>query len=167
MVVAQRWEAADGREIAPVAGYDVAGDARLVLVVKRRCAARCAKCLRIGAHVHVQLPVRRWQDLPAIGHPVVIEYAAVRLKCRCGTRAVELLSWADPYQRQTKRLQQQPALDAFSMPLSHVATKYGRGAIDPRCGRRSGRLLRCGCDHQVRRAARLCDAWLARREQQR
>lgn len=124
-VVAQRWQAADGREIAPVAGYDVPGDARLVLVVERRWATRCPKCLRIGAHVHEQLPVRQWQDLPAVGHPVVIEYAAVRLKCRCGARPVELLSWADPYQRQTKRLQQHLALDAFSMPLSHVATKYG------------------------------------------
>jgi hypothetical protein len=38
---------------------------------------------------------------------------------------VELVGWADPKQRQTRRLQHHLALDAFSMPLSHVATKYG------------------------------------------
>ena len=38
---------------------------------------------------------------------------------------MQLLAWADPGQRQTRRLQQNLALDAFSMPLVHVATKYG------------------------------------------
>jgi transposase len=38
---------------------------------------------------------------------------------------MELLAWADRKQRQSRRLQHHLALDAFSMPLSHVATKYG------------------------------------------
>jgi transposase len=75
---------------------------------------------------HEHLKTRRWQDLPWAGHCVQIEYAAERVKCRrCGAHAVELLGWADAKQRQTRRLQQHLALDAFSMPLSHVASKYG------------------------------------------
>jgi transposase len=55
-----------------------------------------------------------------------LEYSPIRVKCRrCGCHAVELIPWADPKQRQTRRLQQHLALDAFSMPLSHVATKHG------------------------------------------
>lgn len=125
-VIANRWESKDGQAIEPVCGYDLPSDARLVLVLKRRWAPRCAKCLAIGATCHEKLAPRRWSDLPACGHPVVIEYAADRLRCkRCGARAVELLAWAEPHQRQTRRLQQHLALDAFSMPLIHVSTKWG------------------------------------------
>jgi len=125
-VTEHRWESKDGAVIAPVGGYDVPPDARLVLVLERRWAARCAKCLAIGGDCHEKLGVRRWADLPCSGHPVVLEYAPWRLGCRrCGARAVELLAWADPYQRQTRRLQQHLALDAFSMPLVHVSTKWG------------------------------------------
>jgi transposase len=76
--------------------------------------------------VHEHLPVRRWADLPWCGHPVTIEYAPDRVECKlCGTSCVELLAWADPGQRQTQRLQQEMALDAQSMPVSHVAARYG------------------------------------------
>lgn len=125
-VVANRWESKDGQPIEPVSGYDLPDDARLVLVLQRRWASRCAKCLAIGATCHEKLATRRWSDLPACGHPVIIEYAPHRLRCpRCGSRAVELLAWAEPHQRQTRRLQQHLALDAFSMPLLHVSTKWG------------------------------------------
>jgi transposase len=125
-VVEHRWESKGGGIVVPVGGYDVPADARLVLVLDRRWAPRCAKCLTIGADCHEKLGVRRWADLPASGHPVVIEYAPWRLCCqRCGVRAVELLAWADPYQRQSRRLQHHLALDAFSMPLLHVSTKWG------------------------------------------
>ena len=124
-VVANRWESKNGQPIAPVSGYDLPPDARLVLVLERRWASRCAKCLAIGATCHEKLAPRRWADLPACGHAVVIEYAPERLRCkRCGHRAVELLAWAEPHQRQTRRLQQHLALDAFSMPLIHVSTKW-------------------------------------------
>lgn len=36
-VTADRWESKDGRTIEAVAGYDVPADARLVLVLERRC----------------------------------------------------------------------------------------------------------------------------------
>lgn len=125
-VTEHRWEGVDGSAVEPVAGYDVPADARLVLVVSRRWAARCAKCLAIGGACHERGKTRRWSDLPCSGHPVIIEYAPWRLACRrCGAHSVELLGWADPYQRQSRRLQQNLALDAFSMPLLHVSTKWG------------------------------------------
>jgi transposase len=125
-VVESHWEDAKGRRILPVAGYDLPPDARLVLVLQRRWAPRCAKCCAIGGTCHQKLKVRRWADLPACGHPVTLEYAPDRVRCkRCGARAVELLAWADGHQRQTRRLQHSLALDAFSMPLIHVSTKWG------------------------------------------
>lgn len=125
-VAEHRWESKDGGVIEPVNGYDVPADARLVLILQRRWAARCAKCLAITRKCHEQLGVRHWADLPASGHPVVLEYAPERLCCcRCGARAVELLAWADAFQRQSRRLQHHLALDAFSMPLVHVSTKWG------------------------------------------
>jgi transposase len=126
VVKESHWESAAGARIEPVAGYDVPADAVLVLVMARRWSMRCSSCLAIGGTCHEHLKTRRWQDLPWAGHCVQIEYAAERVKCRrCGAHAVELLGWADAKQRQTRRLQQHLALDAFSMPLSHVASKYG------------------------------------------
>lgn len=124
-VIDQHWEGRNGARIEPLAGYHVPAGARLVLVVSRRWAPRCAKCMAIGASCHERLPVRRWDDLPWGGHPVAVEYAPWRVACRCGARAVELLAWTGPHQRQSRRLQQHLALDAFSMPLVHVATKWG------------------------------------------
>jgi transposase len=110
----------------PVAGYDVPPEAVLVLAMGRRWAARCSHCLAICSVRHERGKARRWADISWAGRRVVLEYAPDRLKCRrCGVRATELLGWADPKQRQTRRLQHHLALDAFSMPLSHVATKYG------------------------------------------
>ncbi len=126
-VAGTRWETADGQPFEPIAGY-VPPDAVLVLVMARRWAPRCAHCLAIGraGSCHEHCRVRRWADLPWAGHRVVIEYAPIRVNCRrCGSHAVELLAWAEPKQRQTRRLQQHVTLDAFSMPLIHVATKYG------------------------------------------
>jgi transposase len=93
----------------------------------RRWAPRCPKCLAICPRTcHENCATRRWADLPWAGHRVVIEYAPTRVNCpRCEGHAVEMLGWADPMQRQTRRLQQTLALDAYSMPLVHVATKYG------------------------------------------
>jgi transposase len=120
------WENGRGERVEPVAGYDVAPGSRLVIVLERRWAARCAKCLAICDRCHERKKPRRWKDLSWAGHPVELEYAPIRVGCRrCGSRAVELLAWADPKQRQTRRFQHHIALDAFSMPLLHVATKYG------------------------------------------
>lgn len=108
------WESSSGERIRPVAGYDVPADARVVFVMQRRWARRCADCLAIRHNCHERLRMRRWRDLPCLGHPVLIEYAPERVKCRrCGSHAVELLAWAEPKQRQTRRLRQHVALDAF------------------------------------------------------
>lgn len=127
-VVVTRWESAGGQRIEPVARYDIPSDSILVLVMARRWAPRCAHCLAIAraGSCHEHCRVRQWADLPWAGHRAMIEYAPIRVKCRrCGSHSVELLAWAEPKQRQTRRLQQHLALDAFSMPLIHVATKYG------------------------------------------
>ncbi len=121
------WESERGQRIEPVAGYEVPDDAVLVLGMTRRWAPRCSHCTAIGRAgcCHEQIAPRRWADLPWAGHRVVLEYAPMRGKCRrCGTHAVELLPWADRWQKQTRRLQQHVALDAFSMPLTHVSAKY-------------------------------------------
>lgn len=124
-VIGHRWEDADGHVVVPIRGCDVPPSAHLVLTLQRRWTGRCGSCFAIGGKQHEQLGLRRWRDLPFGTHPMTLEYAPSRLNCkRCGTKSVEALSWADPYQRQTRRLQQQVALDAFSMPLIHVATKY-------------------------------------------
>ena len=123
-----QWESSAGGPIEAVVGYDVAQDAVLVLRMARRWAPRCPHCLAIcsATACHERGDRRRWKDLPWAGRRVELEYAPIRVKCRrCGRRAVELLAWADPKQRQSRRLQQHLALDGFSMPLSHVATKYG------------------------------------------
>jgi transposase len=125
-VQATRWESSRGRAFTPLPAYEVPADAVLVLAMRRRWAARCSHCMAICNRRHERGKVRRWADLSWAGHRAVLEYAPDRVKCRhCGHHAVELLGWADPRQRQTRRLQHHLALDAFSMPLSHVATKYG------------------------------------------
>ena len=120
------WESPDGRPLLPTRGYGMPADAVVVLHMARRWTARCSHCMALCRRCHERGKTRRWADLPWAGRRVVLEYAPDRVKCdRCGSRAMELVAWADPRQRQTRRLQQHLALDAFSMPLSHVATKYG------------------------------------------
>ena len=121
------FERVDGSRVEPVAGYDLPQGIRLVLRVERRWSARCGDCGRIcGWKVHEQLGPRRWDDLEWAGRPVQVEYPPVRVGCKgCGSRGVELLAFADRYQRQTKRLQQHLAFESASMPTSHVAARYG------------------------------------------
>lgn len=127
-VAESHWESADGERLEPIFGFDVSVDAALVLTMVRRWAPRCGQCLAIvsASRCHEHRKVRRWADLPWAGRRVILEYAPHRFKCpQCHSHATELLGWADARQRQTRRLQQHVTLDAFSMPLSHVATKYG------------------------------------------
>jgi transposase len=101
-------------------------EVRIVVVLDRRWAARCGACGAICRRKHESLPLRRWQDLSWAGRPVQIECAAIRVECeRCQGRPVEMLAWAEPYQRQTRRLQQHLALEAASMPVMHVAVLNG------------------------------------------
>ena len=99
---------------------------KLVLRIERRYRPQCGACGAICSRRHAVLRSRRWADLPWAEHPVEIEATPVRVKCRkCRTHPVEMVSWADAYQRQTRRLQQHLALEAASMPVMHVAVLHG------------------------------------------
>jgi transposase len=56
----------------------------------------------------------------------LIECTPVRVVCeRCGATPQEALPWAEPYQRETRRLQQHLALQVASTPTVRVAAQYG------------------------------------------
>ena len=155
-----------GGRVKPLASHDLHPEVRVVLRVERTWAPRCSGCgaiCRRGAHE--KLRARRWADLPWAGRPVQIEAHPIRVKCpRCRCSHVEMLAWAEPRQHQSRRLQQHIALDAASMPLIHVAAKYGltwgvvrrsEGAALTRwmAGRKEPPLVRVGLDEK----------WLGRR----
>lgn len=121
------FESAEGERFEPVNGYGMMPGTRMVLRVERRWSPRCSACGTIcGASAHEKLPARRWADLSWAGRPVQIEATPIRVKCRqCKGTPVEMVAWADPYQRQTRRLQQTLALEAASMPVMHVAILHG------------------------------------------
>jgi transposase len=147
-VVDWYWETPEGVRFIPISSFFVRRDARLRFVVRRRWMGRCGDCGRRCRKVHEHTKTRLWRDLPWCEHPVHIEYAPDRLRCpRCRRDCVELLPWADRYQRETRRFQQHVALEAQSMPTSHVAVHYGLGW------------------HSVRRAEReALQRWLETRE---
>jgi transposase len=120
------FEEADGVRLDTDASPAALRGKTLVLHVTRRWVARCGGCGRPCTATHERLEARRWTDLPWAEHPVVIEYAPVRVRCKgCGRRPVEMIAWADGHQRQTRRFQQRMAVYAMSMPISHVAALYG------------------------------------------
>ncbi len=125
-VIDTHWETPTGVGIHPVGQLPYSRDARLVITLGRRWMGRCPECLRRCRKVHEHLGCRRWEDLPWAGRAVSIAYAPKRLEClHCGCSRVELLPWADPYQHETRRLQQHMALQCASMPTLHVAAQYG------------------------------------------
>lgn len=127
-VVDWYWVKPDGIRYRPVSRVLVQAGTRLVVLVGRTWMGRCSQCGKRCRKVHEHGELRTWHDLPWCDHPVDIEYAPDRLKCRhCQSGCVELLPWAEPYQRETMRLQQHMALDSSSMPTSHVAARYGVG----------------------------------------
>lgn len=120
------FESATGQRVEPIGGLSMLRETRLVLVVERRWLPRCAQCAGPCRVAHEQLPCRRWADLSWAGHPVELRYAPMRVRCpRCNATPVELVAWADAYQRQTRRLQQRLAVEAASMPVMHVAALHG------------------------------------------
>ena len=121
-----RFERASGEVLAETALPSEFRGATLVLTVQRRWLPRCSSCGAVCRKVHEQLATRRWRDLPWAEHPVVIEYAPIRVRCHsCKATPVELLPWADRSQRQTKRLQHHMAVQSAWMPISHVAALNG------------------------------------------
>jgi transposase len=116
-----------GQRFEPLAGYELMPDTRMVLRAERRWAPRCSGCGAICRHAaHEKLPARRWRDLPWAGRFVELEASLIRVKCkRCRSNPVEMVAWAEPYQRQTRRLQQHLALEGASMPVMHVAVMHG------------------------------------------
>jgi transposase len=120
------FESAAGERVRPVQGFALIRDTRLVISVERRWLPRCSKCGGPCRDVHERLAPRRWADLSWAGHPVELWYAPIRVRCsRCDAAPVEMVAWADPYQRQTRRLQQRLAVEAASMPVMHVAALHG------------------------------------------
>ncbi len=120
------FESAAGKRVEPVGGMSLLRETRLVLVVERRWLPRCSTCAGPCRVVHERLAERRWADLRWSDHPVELRYAPVRVECpRCDATPVEMVAWADPYQRQSRRLQQRLAVEAASMPVMHVAALHG------------------------------------------
>lgn len=121
------FETAEGVRFDHLSAVAMLLNVTLVLRVERRWAPRCSACgaiCRGGAHEHLE--PRRWKDLAWGARSAVIEAEAIRVKCkRCGGHPVEMLAWADPYQRETRRLQQHMTVEAASMPVMHVAALHG------------------------------------------
>ena len=124
--VVEAWFEKGGERVGSVVDSAIEQGLLFVVSVERYWAPHCALCGARRARKHEQKGTRRWHDLPWAGRTTVIQYAPIRVECRrCHGRGVEMLGWADPYQRQTRRLQQYLAIDAASMPVSHVAARHG------------------------------------------
>jgi hypothetical protein len=132
------FESASGERVAPVGGLAMLRETRLVLVVERRWLARCGQC---GARAATFV-----SDFPPVDGPTPLGrtlcgavYAPVRVECRrCDASPVEMVAWADPYQRQSRRLQQRLAVEAASMPVMHVAALHGLGWLTVRRAEEQG-----------------------------
>jgi transposase len=123
--VTHYFETADGVRIADTNHPSVLRGAILVLVARRRWLPCCGECGRRSQRIHQHLSPRRWNDLGWAEHPVVIEYTPVRVYCQhCDSHPVEWIAWADRRQHQTRRLQQQLAVQTMSMSISHVAALH-------------------------------------------
>jgi transposase len=119
------FEDADGVRLEGLTRSAVPLTASVVLRIERKWSPRCSYCGSVGGKLKEQLAERSWDDLPWAGRRVQLRYAPRRLKCRrCDRACVELLGFAEPYQRQTVRLQQHLALAAASAPVMHVAALY-------------------------------------------
>lgn len=110
-----------------VIAFEQEGDgprARIQLLIerggRRRCCGGCGRwCSRLR-----DSRLRPWDDLPWAGHPVKLSCLQWRVDCpRCGI-CTELVPFAAPKARVTRRLQQQIGLDCQSMPTSHAAVRH-------------------------------------------
>ena len=120
--VTHYFETRDGARIADSTALALLRGTVLVLCVERRWLPCCGLCGKSCRRIHQRMPARRWNDLNWAEHPVIIEYAPVRVSCKsCLSHPLEWIAWADRQQHQTRRLQQQLAVQTMSMPISHAA----------------------------------------------
>lgn len=107
-------------------GFEAAGpgaSARLTIHIDRQGVRTCSGCGRRRRNVRDRRR-RTYDDVPWAEHPVTLVYALRRLDCPgCGIRT-ELVPFADPKARVTRRLRQQIGLDCQSMPTSHAAVRH-------------------------------------------
>lgn len=159
------FENAAGERVTPGAVYAALRETKVVLVVERRWVRRCGRCTERCPRIHEQGKPRRWADLPWGDHPVELEYAASRVKCRtCGTATTEMVAWADPYQRQSRRLQQRLAVEAASMPVMHVAALHGLSWLTVhRAEERALARWEATCPTRPLRHVGVDEKWLGRR----
>jgi hypothetical protein len=131
-----------GVRVTPDASPALLRGMTLVLEVSRRWLARCGGCGSACRRVHERLRARRWLDMPWAEHPVVIEYAPVRVKCRnYHANPTELIAWAEPHQRQTRRLRQHLAV-ARAARVRAERVKSGRSCY---ADQPHGAPRRCSC----------------------
>lgn len=124
--VTHYFETRAGARIADSTAFALLRGTVLVLCVERRWLPCCGLCGRPCRRIHQRMPARRWSDLSWAEHPVIIEYEPVRVSCKsCLSHPLEWIAWADRQQHQTRRLQQQLAVQTMSMPISHVAALHG------------------------------------------
>lgn len=93
----------------------------------RRIGHRLLRCGRCGrkARFRSLMDARRWQDLPLLGHRLVIVYAPSRVACpKCGVR-VERLPWATPWARVTRPLARVVARLTRKLCWKDVAEEHG------------------------------------------
>lgn len=160
------FEDENGQLVFPLRAFTLMPSVRLVLRVTRQWLPRCSRCgAACGAGGHEKLDTRRWADLSWAGRPVQIEATPIRVKCRrCRASPVEMLPWADPHQRQSRRLQHHLALQAASMPVLHVAVQFGLswGAVRRAEGAALARWQAARPDTPLRSCG-LDEKWLGRR----
>jgi transposase len=101
-------------------------EARLILTLSRRLTAKCSICGRRCPRRHCRTKLRRFRDLSWSSFEVWLEYEPERVVCdHCHKKPVEWLPFADPYQHETTRFQQNLTVEAASMPILHVAERHG------------------------------------------
>jgi len=118
------FETKAGKRVEAIGPFQVNRETRLVLRVRPHWLPRCSGCGTACSAIHESGKPRRWRDLPWADHHMVIEYCPRRLKCDSCGHVVEMVAWADPGQRMTRRLQHRLALDCSAAPVTYVAHRY-------------------------------------------
>ncbi len=115
-----------GFRVERVDGEDGDATSRVQIRIERRGPRRypCSGCGRRTSRVR-SAQDRTWEDLPWAAPPVTLIYRQRRVDCRRCEIRTELVEFADPKARVTRRLRQQIGVDCQSMPNSHAAVRHG------------------------------------------